>query len=568
MLFKDNLKAYMGSSTDSKPTQSNVLHIGDTLREVDTNDFYELTSNGWEKDEAKDVWEKIYNLHDLSTLKSETCLHELSVCGYDPNSATRMTDPFYDPQDHVLYYQNEINISGVGKTRCIRKVDMSERYPKSDDTFGSGLCDYFNGCTFTVTGNTPLIRDMVRYGNYLLVVVRASSGNMPSDGYDNNSIWGWVFCIDITTFSVVWRKSYNAKLTGISIFTYNNTTYFAISGQMSYMIFGVLTSTDLSSNDIDTPSPHFVEKTRIYTYRYHSADSSALPYISDSGNIITEFHHSQFCLTSNNDVLCIVSGFSDGIHIFRLNTIPSLSDSTDYDLATQSVHFWTGEYNDWKDLNYLSNAVTNTRNEPPYLTDPSDWVWTQQGYHFFSLEVNFPYIYATLAPSSDVLNQDYNDTISVTSLYDSQKYTFTFKNEDWYNARGGIFVIDISDIINHGANIRQAESSIQANGRKFLIPTKDLSHVRLSDDTSPKSIVRINNKLFLNNEKNGIIVFDITDPSEPKYLGLKHNDNILCSYALLNKTDDGNLIACESQAGSTGHAWYKRNKPIVIFGVD
>lgn len=137
------------------------------------------------------------------------------------------------------------------------------------------------------------------------------------------------------------------------------------------------------------------------------------------------------------------------------------------------------------------------------------------GLQSMDLEVNYPYIYATLGPSSD-----------------------TFRS---LNDKRGILVYDISNIYNIRKDV-------------VFIPKSDW-YRKSTGDKQPTYITRFRDKLYLNFAEKGVAIFDISEGARPVYKGLI---DVSGSGALIQSvfaTEKGNLY--------TGSYYWS-----IIYGID
>lgn len=113
-----------------------------------------------------------------------------------------------------------------------------------------------------------------------------------------------------------------------------------------------------------------------------------------------------------------------------------------------------------------------------------------KGLQCFNIISNYPFLYSTIAPSSNIFNTK--------------------------NDKRGIMVYDISDI-NH---IKQSA---------IFIPRKDW-YKKKTGDPEPSYIDIYKNKLYTNFGEKGIAIFDISNPSKPRYEGIidiTNNNNLI-----------------------------------------
>ena len=120
----------------------------------------------------------------------------------------------------------------------------------------------------------------------------------------------------------------------------------------------------------------------------------------------------------------------------------------------------------------------------------SDGTILPKGLQCFNIKLKYPFLYSTLAPNINIFNKE--------------------------GDKRGIMIYDISDI-NH---IKQSA---------VFIPQKDW-YKRKIGDPEPSYIDIYKNKLYTNFGEKGIAIFDISNPSKPRYEGIidiTNNNNLI-----------------------------------------
>lgn len=274
------------------------------------------------------------------------------------NKAVFFTASYYDNNSKTLYYGGYNPTNG---RRGLMGVDFSDlsnpQLVKYSDLALSSL---------GLKSGSPSIRGITKHGNYLYVAVRSTDGDLPSDGMDNNSVWGALLCVNINDLSVVWTKKLNAKVANVDIFTSSSgKIYLALPCQMSYIQFY-----EINPND---PTEITLKDTQ-YTSHYSTVDGWE-DYLPNVG----EFQNGAFYETSNHRVLYISCGFADGVHIFDITNVSSENRATLYD--------WRAQLQSWWKINGKSS-------------------------HTMACVVDYPYVYCTYAPEAGVARADLNNGTS------------------------------------------------------------------------------------------------------------------------------------------------------------
>jgi len=130
--------------------------------------------------------------------------------------------------------------------------------------------------------------------------------------------------------------------------------------------------------------------------------------------------------------------------------------------------------------------------------------------HTFSLVVDYPYIYSTIA-----INRKHNG-INYVNNPDSIQ---------------GILTLDITDI-----------ETLPESHKISNIDFKDRNEITTSSDSQPTFIAKVGKALVVNNDNKGIAIFDTTNnPDKPDYKGIYVPDNSKLTYRVF-ATEDGKVL--------------------------
>lgn len=237
------------------------------------------------------------------------------------------------------------------------------------------------------------------------------------------------------------------------------------------------------------------------------------------------------CKENQYTILFVSGGFADGVHVFDLT---NLRDDTYADENGHKSRIFC-----WYSLDSQNRSLWYIIENPTTPSQP-------YGLHAFDAVVNYPYVYATIAPSS------------TASTYDKEHNTNI--------RRMGVLTLDISDL----TNITATEQ---------LIPVEDMGLYYGGTDSSPITIRKINDRIYLENSEKGIAIYDISTPSTPRYMGC-HKSSLLTNTLGLWAQDENQkqtfLIAGEaptpqsnsSSATPEAKANYARFKRIIFYSVE
>lgn len=176
----------------------------------------------------------------------------------------------------------------------------------------------------------------------------------------------------------------------------------------------------------------------------------------------------------NDKVYYAVAGFGDGIYMYDITE------------PTVPTRLWKFKFSNHADL--------------------------KSQVHTYDLTVDYPYIYATIAP---------------TSAY----YTAEDRKQ-------GIIVLDISDI------------KIMPNTYNLgLIADEDRNTKITNSDSEPTIICKVGNRIIVNNDAEGVAFFDIKDSlNQPEYEGTYLPHDGCCIYRM-QSTNDGRLFLADGSGG-------------------
>lgn len=133
--------------------------------------------------------------------------------------------------------------------------------------------------------------------------------------------------------------------------------------------------------------------------------------------------------------------------------------------------------------------------------------------HTYDLIVDYPYIYATIAPVSGYYTSD--------------------------DRKQGMIILDITDI-----------ETLPTAYNLALISDEDRNSKNTNSDSEPSIICKVGNRIIVNNDSKGIACFDSNDnPELPEYEGLYLPHNGSCIYRM-QSTNDGRLFLTDGSAGA------------------
>lgn len=299
----------------------------------------------------------------------------------------------YDSASHKFYYTQKVN--GI---LHIYEVDFTDA---EHPTLSRDCVTTLDTITIPVGGLTGT--GVCILGNYLFASYRSSEPNVPSTGMNNDDIWGALVCVELTNFTEVWVKTFNAKCSCVRTYVSGNKIYLALACQMSYIQFYSVNSSDYSQITLEDTQ---------YFEAYNTV-SGWTDYIPT----VQECQQGCFYETEDNRVLYVAAGFGDGVHIFDITDVQS-------GVKRATLYNWS----------VLSNA-------------PDWWRIQGMGHHTFDCVVNYPYVYATMAGSSTMCNYEIehgvtlrNDGIVVLNISDLEHITaecFPMNKSDLCTFSGG-----------------------------------------------------------------------------------------------------------------------------------
>lgn len=175
----------------------------------------------------------------------------------------------------------------------------------------------------------------------------------------------------------------------------------------------------------------------------------------------------------NDKLYYAIAGFGDGIYL--------------YDISTPSAptRLWKFEFRNYSEL--------------------------KTKIHTYDLVVDYPYIYATVAPASG----------------------------DMLEGIQGIITLDISDI-----------TTLPTEYKLSLIATEDKNNKVTKSDSEPTIICKFGNRIIVNNDARGVAFFDAGDnPKQPDYEGTYSPHDGCCIYRMVT-TPDGRLFLADGSGGA------------------
>lgn len=245
----------------------------------------------------------------------------------------------------------------------------------------SGKCIYtpkslMDGTDYPLKSGNFYVTRIIRWNKFYLVSCRSEEGNIPSDGVDNTSIWGYLFVLNVDDLSVAAVQSFNAKCSNVNIistkYMYDSTCYICVSCQMSYFQVFKLNLSDTGEVTISAK-----DKTYFKAFSGTSYD--------DIRTDIQEFQCAKTYITKTKKLL-ISAGFGDGIHIVDFSSVNSTGKYT----AIYS-YLWLDHLDvvgqDYSPVNISSKAGST-----------------------FEVALDYPYVYCTFAQPTTVIKAYNNGT--------------------------------------------------------------------------------------------------------------------------------------------------------------
>lgn len=296
-------------------------------------------------------------------------------------------------------------------------------------------------------GGTTAVKEIAFYDNYIYVVAR-SSGDPRTRPATPEDKYGAFIIVNKSTMTIESTQFINGKCTGITIHEHgtgaNKVVYIVLNARQELVKFGIIDNNDPTS---------VTWKQTEYFDQYPVA---ALPAGATKNMLVNEHQKGGiFHETEDGKVLYIVAGFGDGVYVW------DVTDTAGSNVTLAGRFRFTKAFAD--------------------------------KYHTFSCVVEYPYVYATLAPNSDVFAADFD----VNRGYCTGS-----------TRREGILTLDISNLDNITYSVQN-------------IPVDDMSICDYPFDTLPTIVRKSEDKLFLNNGDRGVAIYDISTPDRPIYLGTK-----------------------------------------------
>lgn len=382
--------------------------------------------------------------------------------------STTGTSAYWDPIDQAWVYYSRRTFSDESRSSNYYVLVKEKR----DGTRKYTAKAVFDGTTYPVKSGSLSVTGIQRWNNYYLVSVRSNEANIPSDGVENSSIWGYLLVFDVDTLEVVASQSFNAKCSNVNIVSSkfmigDSSAFMIVSCQMSYFqIFKITAGTDGAA-------PTLSARSKTYFKAFAEAGSS----VTDIHSDIQEFQGGQFYYAADKK-LFISAGFGDGIHIVDVTSIGS-----------------TGKYTAIYNYNWADHRDVVGQN------------YNVEGVHqnscgsTFNVAIDYPYVYCSFAQPTAVITH-YNET------GDDQRVQ-------------GMLVLDITDLED-------------IKGKLYTIPKADCQS-DTSGDPKPCTIVKAYDKVILGMGNKGIATFKV-DGMNVAYEGitsLPHNPVI--RYMALNE---------------------------------
>lgn len=417
-------------------TEEGVTTYRWEVKETGSISFYEKAIGyGYRHNEERELYQ---SLMDSVGNFANNMLGEVIGAKYEigpaNNSMKWVNDSLmYDESTNCLYWGGPDPSTPDTKDKvAICKLDLSTKEITSNTL-------NLPKATWSDTSDT-VVRDIAAYGNYLYLAVRSGGTSRPSAGTD---LLGGLVCVDKSDLSVVWTEKMDARCCGVNIYeATNGIVYLMLNGRMEY--FRLYT--------VDKSDPTTI--TLVET-RYFRTYPPEIPSGSIKESDVDEQQKGCFYETDNGNVLYIGAGFGDGLRVWDVTDAPTTGHVT---LA--------GNFQFKLHRDILPNDT----------------------YHTQDCVVDYPFVYATLGPSSTVARSDYNNGTN--------------------NRRMGLLTLNISDLSNITGSVQH-------------ISIDDMCDYMLSGDPKPKKILMREDKLFLANGNKGIAIYDISTSGRPIYLGTK-----------------------------------------------
>lgn len=266
-----------------------------------------------------------------------------------------------------------------------------------------------DGTDFPIKSGAPYVTCIRRWSNYYLVTLRSSEGNIPSDGVDNSSVWGYLLILNASDLSVAAYQAFNAKCSNVNVVgTFyqqgESQCFIVVSCQMSYFQIIKLIVADDGSVSLSA---------RNKTY-FKAFDGTAY---EDIHTDIQEFQGAQYCRNSDNTIKLLVSaGFSDGVHIVDVSSIGS-----------------TGKYTAIYNYTFIDHLDVVGQ-------DYSAVGISSKAGSTFEVAVDYPYVYCSFAQPTSVI-QAYNNGLGDCRVQGLLVLNIT----DLENIEGKLYKIPLSD---------------------------------------------------------------------------------------------------------------------------
>lgn len=317
----------------------------------------------------------------------------------------------------------------------------------------------------------------------------------------------------------------------------------AIGNGYLYVPYRDSKSGELSSFDTDTDIGGYLDIIRLsdFTLEENSIAYSREPYkittVVDGveKEVTRYFGKSHFVATHNDSLLCVTQQMG-GWKLYDISTTPenpTLLYSYDNRADIYIDNADKGGYADFQQPAFFEDTNGNIylaisgydrdllmiydlsdpsnpqevfgfhcgENQLNLRTVPEGGILTTPYIHALGLACAYPYIYCTIAPHPNYLN-------------------------DTENAFEGIAVVDVSDIENIKTSI-------------FKMPDEDRALFD-TGEPSPTSIAVNSKHLIMDNADKGISVWSLKNSAEPKYLGCLNTGTPVCSVCM---TEDGRTFA-------------------------
>lgn len=317
----------------------------------------------------------------------------------------------------------------------------------------------------------------------------------------------------------------------------------AIGNGYLYVPYRDSKSGELSSFDTDTDIGGYLDIIRLsdFTLEENSITYSREPYkittVVDGVEKEVEryFGKSHFVATYNDSLLCVTQQMG-GWKLYDISTTPenpTLLYSYDNRADIYIDNADKGGYADFQQPAFFADTNGNIylaisgydrdllmiydlsdpfnpqevfgfhcgNNQLNLRTVPEGGILTTPYIHTLGLACAYPYIYCTIAPHPNYLN-------------------------DTENAFEGVIVADVSDITNVTTTV-------------FKMPNDDRAEYD-TGEPSPTSIAVNSRHLIMDNADKGISVWSLKNSAEPKYLGCLNTGTPVCSVCM---TEDGRTFA-------------------------